>query len=113
MFKDTVYIVIIIIKYLQRRRLILDLKLWEQVRNLSFLMLQKEYSAILLEKNNVVAFSVYWYLYSNDDCRFNCENYEYERERLIKLETKETKTESFGNSLKDKIKKAASCFSVT
>ena len=76
-------------------------------------MLQKEYSAILLENNNVVAFSDYWFLYNNDKCRFNCVNCEHEREELIKLEREKTKMALFGNSLKDKMKKAASCFLVT
>ena len=76
-------------------------------------MLQNEYSAILLQNKNVLAFSKSFHIDDNQNCHFGCLIYEHERKELIKLEIEKTKVGSSGNSLKDKMKKAASCFLVT
>ena len=83
------------------------------VLNYVFIMLQGKYSKIVLENYNVIAFSDSCFTGLNGDWNFGGKYYMLEREKLIKLETKEKKTESFGNSLKGEIKKAASCFLVT
>ena len=114
LLKNTVYIVKIIVKYLRKRRLILDYIHWEHVWNYSFLMLQGDYSAILLQENNVIGFCTRSTICPDNQIRiFWCYNYANEKERLIALEREKTKMESFRNSLKDTKNKAASCFSVT